>query len=167
MQISKLLRLQKVLTYILLGTIGLGAILLIIGLIANLLALDVIGVLLVLGGVIGVSYLWSYEKDELLLNNIVKDVKENGVNTIEKLAKKHSVERSKIRDFVQKAINKGMLEGYVRVGESVVLEAEYKKSVERVSEEKTSHKTFSKKCPNCGAIYVATSEVDVCPYCAS
>ena len=167
MQISKLLKFQKVLTYILLGIIGLGAILFIIGLIANFLALDVIGVLLVLVGVSGASYLWSYQKDELLLNNIVKDVKENGVNTIEELAKKYSVERSKIRDFVQKAINNGMLAGYVRVGESVLLETEYRKSIEKVSEEKTSRKTFSKKCPNCGAIYVATSEIDVCPYCAS
>ena len=66
MQISKLLKFQKVLTYTLLGIIALGAIMLIIGIIAGLWALDVIGVLFVLGGVIGVSYLWSYEKDEIL-----------------------------------------------------------------------------------------------------
>ena len=167
MQTSKLLRFQKVLTYTLLGIIALGAIMLIIGIIAGLWALDVIGVLFVLGGVIGVSYLWSYEKDEILYNKVVKDVKENGVNTIEELATKNSIERSKVRDLIQKAINKGMLAGYVRVGEAVVLEEEYRKSVSKKSEEKTSSKTFSKKCPNCGAIYVATSEVDVCPYCAS
>ena len=55
---------------------------LIIGIIAGLWALDVIGVLFVLGGVIGVSYLWSYEKDDFTNNALIEIDVKSGEYTI-------------------------------------------------------------------------------------
>lgn len=163
MKLSKILEYQKIFKFCCLGVAGVALILLLIGIIANLWVLTAFGIILLIAGLLGAYVIWTYEKMNFLLKDIAYAVTNDKITSVPELASKFSLREAQIRSILQDGFNKGCFDGYIRIGESILLKEDYEKSLNE--KDKKNIKTFSKQCPHCGANYIATEYEDICPYC--
>lgn len=168
MKLLQTMSLQKKGRYACLIGAGVGLLLVLIALIASLWGMFAIGIIVLLGGFFGAWAIWSFEKENAQIYKIHIVVTKEGKSSMQDIAKAISVQTYEVRTLVDKCMKKGLLDGYKRVGDSVVSEAKAEEVVQGEDEqEKPVIKTYSKQCPHCGANYIASDETDICPYCSS
>lgn len=161
MKLQKKLKLEKILLRASMVTAIIGIALLIVGIVASLWGLDVLGVFLFLVGVT----LAIYEVPEI--SNCKKCVSANDIIlsrdciSEQELANLLSINEKQARELIDQCFRKGNVDGYVRVGQKVYRQEKY------VAEKQAEGKIIKAiNCPNCGAsIKGVVGEPTECPYC--
>lgn len=163
MDFQKLFARIKAFLYVSLGAIGLGVLLLIIGIIAKNVVLDIVGVLLAIGG--GALFIYEYpDKAKYTKIKKARDVilSKKSVSEYE-LANALGIKERDARGLIDVCFRKGCVPGYIRKGQTIYHHEEY-----ALEEEKTGKTVVAVDCPNCGANFKGVQGVpNECPYCRS
>lgn len=141
----------------------LGFVLLIVGLIAGKVGLDILGAFVLIGGLALALYLLPEAvqsqkilkaKDEILASKSITEYE---------LAKKLSVKERQARELIDICFRKGHVPGYIRRGNKIYFHDEY-----ALESEKQGKTAIAVDCPNCGANFKGVQgEPCECPYCRS
>ena len=121
-----------------------------------------VGVVLMLGGFALTGFTWYWRIDGKQLMSVVNAITKKGIEDIDEIAKACKLTGDDTRSLIGRCISNGDIVGYIRIGNKVVKEEEYKAEAEAAA---TQEKAV--KCPGCGATFVAEGDVDRCPYCGT
>jgi hypothetical protein len=163
MNFEKIFAKIKFCVYTAMALAGLGFILLVIGLIAKSVLLDVFGILFILGGGALFIYVYpeqaKYSKIKKARDYILSQVCVTEVQ----LANQLSTTETKARGLIDFCFRKGCLPGYIRKGQKIYHHEEYAEEKAKAGKE-----IVAVDCPNCGANFKAVKgEPGECPYCGS
>lgn len=161
-KIEKRTKLFTNLLYVTLGVAGFGLLLLLIGLIARSIIAILLSILFIIGGgalsIFVLYWLVDYKRTFRLYSSVVERKKK----TIEQISKDCDMAKLDVRQQVDRLIREGDLEGYVRIGEAVVLQEEYEANLNDAEK-----RGVAVKCSSCGASFLQEKESDACPYCGN
>lgn len=142
---------------------GIGFIMLIVGLIAKSVVLDIFGILFMLGGGALFVYVYPEEAKYAKIKKARDYILEQKCVTEAQLASHLSTTETKARGLIDVCFRKGCVPGYIRKGQKIYHHEEYAQE-----KEKAGKTIVAVNCPNCGANFKAVSgEPGECPYCGS
>lgn len=123
--------------------------------------LALFGAAMVVGGVVGGFALLFTYRELKEYKAVCVAIREKGIKETQEIAKEIKRDLPSTRNAIKSCFFKGLLNEYIRVGETVVLKEEYEKS-----KRKEKNPNVAIKCPNCGASFEAEQgEIATCPYC--
>lgn len=108
-------------------------------------------------GFYGTPVAWSLYGANLPLKRVVRAVLVENLYTVQEISSQLSMGEQNVRAFLDKAFNKGFLDGYKRMGDVITLN----ENMPANKRERTA------ECPNCGAKFTYTADNARCPYCNS
>ncbi len=100
---------------------------------------------------------WSIYGANMPMKRVVRAIVAENLYTVQEISSQLSMSEQHVREFLDKAFNKGFLEGYKRSGDVITLNENMPAS----KRERTA------ECPNCGAKFTYTADNARCPYCNS
>lgn len=163
MDFDKIFAKIKFFTYTAMAIAGLGALLLLIGIIAQSIGLDIIGILSIIGGIGLFFYVYPEQAKYSKIKKARDYILSQKIISESELAAALSVRESEARCLMDVCFRKNCIPGYIRKGQKIYHQTEYAK------EKQNAGKTIiAIDCPNCGANFKGVGgEPNECPYCGS
>jgi predicted Zn-ribbon and HTH transcriptional regulator len=163
MDFEKIFKWLNIVTYGALVLAGLGLILLVVGLIASMIELDVVGVLFIAGAIFAVVYFYPEKAKYQRIKKAKEVILSKKCVTENELAIALSVTEKIARECIDICFRKGCVPGYIRKGQKIYHHEKY------AEESSMAGKVIvAIDCHNCGANFKGVSgEPSQCPYCGS